>query len=300
MTQSGTYGFDRCVLNIGRTLLSFTAEGLTKGLAFSPSHDDFLITDYAKASITSCDFERLDFLINDVPISRQTTWKEKIAGTEIWELWTNWEGNYVFHNPLQDSYRQVIVERDFSRGRVLGNFSFAPGTKVFPIPQDLEIVIFANWLGTFGDIILHASGISKNGKGYVFAGNSGVGKSTLAAQLANYDGVTILGEDQVILRRINNDFWVFGTPWHENPAMCSSLGVPLEKLYFLERGIGTSVEALPAIECVSRILQTAFIPYYQRSSLEKIVNNLETITRDYEIQVLCYLLGDDLLSLISN
>ena len=99
----------------------------------------------------------------------------------------------------------------------------------------MDVLLFVNWLATFGDFLLHAAGIAYQGKGYVFSGYSGVGKSTLATELAAIPGVTVLGEDQVVVRRQKNRYMVYGTPWHTNPARCAQGGVPLKKIFFLKR-----------------------------------------------------------------
>ena len=114
-----------------------------------------------------------------------------------------------------------------------------------------------------GDVILHASSFLYSGKGYAFVGHSGAGKSTLVRNIACRYPVVVLGEDHVILRRKDTGFWVFGTPWHEDPAMCSPLGAPIDKLFFLDRSQARGVKQLGALEGVTRLMQTARIPYYQ-------------------------------------
>ena len=70
---------------------------------------------------------------------------------------------------------------------------------------------FSNLFATFGDLILHASGFIYEDKGYIFTGHSGAGKSTLIRQFLNRPEFTVMGEDQVVLRFINNNFCLWNT-----------------------------------------------------------------------------------------
>ena len=58
--------------------------------------------------------------------------------------------------------------------------------------------------------LLHACGIIRNGKAYVFFGPSESGKTTVAMFSRKY---TILSDDLVIVRRINNQTRAFGVPF---------------------------------------------------------------------------------------
>jgi len=166
--------------------------------------------------------------------------------------------------------------------------------------KDMDMKLYVNWLARSGDIILHASGVLVDGKGVAFAGNAGAGKSTLASFLLRNYEVKVLGEDQVVLRYINGRFWIFGTPWHENPEMCSPLGAPLEKLFFLDRGLPNGVSEVKAVECTTRILQTAFIPFYRQDLLPGIMDRLGTLSTQVPAFTLSYSLGTDPWPLIES
>jgi len=220
-----------------------------------------------------------------------------ICHNKIWELWTDKEGNFNFTNPNQSLHRQIVINPQFTKGKVYGDFT-NNAKQNYPLPQVLEIVFFVNWLGQFSDLILHASGINFEGRGYVFAGRSGVGKSTLAASLAKETGVTVLGEDQIILRLIDDKFWIFGTPWHQNRSLCSPMGVPLEKIYFLEKNGSQTIRKISRIDGVTRLLQTAFIPYYRPEVVKKLLERLDLLSEHVPMNLLSYELGTNVLSMI--
>jgi hypothetical protein len=120
-----------------------------------------------------------------------------------------------------------------------------------------------------------------------------VGKSTLAAALAADPAVTVLGEDQVILRWLEDRFGIYGTPWHENPLLCSPLGVPLDKVFFLQRTGADGVADCAPADGVARLLQTAFVPYYRPAAVAAILERLALLAERVPFRTLRYRLGSD-------
>jgi hypothetical protein len=222
-----------------------------------------------------------------------------LCRTEFWELWLDENGRYIFVSTRHPPLSWVIIDPDFSNGLVFIDTPKRDKESIYPI-HNLDFRIFTNWLAEFGDLILHAAGIEADGKGYCFAGHFGAGKSTLAASLIDNSSITVLGEDQVILRYLKNKFWIYGTPWHSNPRMCSPNGVPLNKLFFLERNSGQLVEPISTMEGITRILQTAFIPYYRSKVVPFILDRLILLSEKIPFYRFGYRLGSDILQLISQ
>src|SRR5690606_24820608 len=103
-------------------------------------------------------------------MDRETQWDKLIARTQIWELWQKNEQELVFSNPTQSVYRQLIVQKDFSSGQLLGDFEAEP--EALLLPKELEIVFYVNWLGLFGDLLLHAAAVRIGEDGYAFIGQA--------------------------------------------------------------------------------------------------------------------------------
>jgi len=265
-----------------------------------PSHAEFRINQNTEVPKTPVFSDEIILHLVDQDLTRQGSWKSPINRNEIWELWLDEQDRFVFTNPRQDLLRQIIIDQDFSEGLLLGNFREPQVQNDRILPQDLEIVFFVNWLAKYSDVILHAAGFAMDGKGVVFTGPAGVGKSTLAAALEREPSLTILGEDQVLLRYLDGQFWIFGTPWHENPLMCSPVGVPLGQVFFLEKNGRDQIQSISPAAGVTRLLQTAFIPYYRREAVEKILERLVLLSKHIPFNTLSYRLGTDVLSLINQ
>lgn len=223
-------------------------------------------------------------------MDRETQWDKLIARTQIWELWQKNEQELVFSNPAQSVYRQLIVQKDFSSGQLLGDFEFEP--EALLLPKELEIVFYVNWLGLYGDLLLHAAAVRIGEDGYAFIGQAHAGKSTLARVLSEDKSVKVFGEDQVVLRFIEGEFWLFGSPWHFYSSLFAPDGVRLKGLFFLDgKGKKPSLPLNP-LEGLSRLLQTAFVPYYDPAAVEKILTSLTQLSELVPFQSFSFDLGE--------
>ena len=238
--------------------------------------------------------------VRDGPLPSTKGWRSLFHDAETWQLWLDGAGHHIFvasrHSPPR---RQIAVEPAFTAGEVVGEFGAngAKGHAVYPL-QDIDMMLFANWLAGFGDLILHAAGVDYEGEGYAFVGPSGAGKSTLADELVALPSARVLGEDQVVVRCQEGRFAVYGTPWHTNPARCSPGGVPLKKLFFLDRALAHGVEPCGRRAGIERLLQEAFIPYYSRAGVERILDGLPRLAEQVPFYTLGFQVGTDVMSLI--
>ena len=287
-------------LKIADLNLLFEGNGSSNlNLDLSASHHNFILNDKAEVNSTSAFSSTLVLQLQEAELDRHSAWKQLIYSTKIWQLWKDLDDQFIFFNPLQPLLRQVVVDPDFTQGQLLGNFQ-QKNKGIKPLPQGLEIVLFSNWLAKFGDLILHASGFIYEDKAYVFAGDSGVGKSTLAAQFLNDPAFTVIGEDQVILRFKNGRFWVYGTPWHVNAQMCSPNGAPLENFFSLQKDDRNRIDSITAIEGGERLMQTAFIPYYRLDVLQTILDRIALLSENTQFLSLSYQMGMNVWNLINS
>jgi hypothetical protein len=88
-------------------------------------------------------------------------------------------------------------------------------------------------------VVVHAAGVVRAGRGFVFAGPSGAGKTTLGRALGAAPGV-LLADELVVLRLEGDGVVAAGTPFWTGAAA----EAPLAGLFLLERGGRAEVRAL--------------------------------------------------------
>ena len=265
--------------------LEICLDARESGLTFTlpECHQDFILKRAPSGG--------LNLRVRDDICQKRDSWEPVHNASITWQLWRDGSGAFIFVLPeIAPPKRHVRVNPDFNAGEVIGEFSQA--SNPYPL-QNIEIKVFINWLAGFGDLVLHAVGLSLEGRGYCFMGPSGSGKSTLAGALKSIPGVKILGEDNIVLRYIDDRFLIYGTPWHLDRGMCSPAWAPLEKIFFLDRSIPPGESKSDPLQGITSILQTAFIPYYRPETLPKILDRLVTLSTRVPFARAHYELGSD-------
>ncbi len=86
--------------------------------------------------------------------------------------------------------------------------------------HDPQLLRFALWIGFGLEVIalrripIHCSCIVKDGRAYLFLGESGTGKSThTGLWLKHVEGAVLLNDDSPIISAESGEIWVYGSPW---------------------------------------------------------------------------------------
>jgi hypothetical protein len=114
--------------------------------------------------------------------------------------------------------------------------------------------------------MVHACGISLDGRGLLFAGNSTDGKSTIAGLWK--ESARILNDDRIILRRTDEGIRMYGTPWHGDISDVSAGGAELEAVYFLSHGSANLIENESGAGAMSKLLKRSFLPLWSREGMD--------------------------------
>jgi hypothetical protein len=144
------------------------------------------------------------------------------------------------------------------------------------VGPSLELLMITHLARCHG-VILHGCGISSDGRGVVFAGESGAGKSTLSRLWAQKEGIEILSDDRVIVRRQNGSFRLYGTPWHGEEAFAAPGGVELSRIFFIRHGQGNDIRKLSAAGAVREMLKCSFPPLWDAGGMAAALELFHTV-----------------------
>lgn len=114
----------------------------------------------------------------------------------------------------------------------------------------------------FDCILFHGSAVSVDGEGYLFGAPSGTGKSTHSALYRKVFGnrVIMVNDDKPLLRRIDGQFYVFGTPWDGKHHLNQNISVPLKGICFLKQGPINEIRPLSVLEALGASLGQIYRP----------------------------------------
>jgi hypothetical protein len=166
------------------------------------------------------------------------------------------DGRYVLQNRALESGGDIYITHTSPE------LHLPPDPLGHPLNQILMILLLSLDKG----MILHACGIDDRGSGYLFLGNSGDGKSTMA-ELWFDRNVTVLNDDRIVVREKNGAFWMYGTPWHGDFRELSPNGLPIQKIFFLSRGEENEAVLKNGAEAVAMLLTRSFPPLWDSKGM---------------------------------
>lgn len=139
--------------------------------------------------------------------------------------------------------------------------------------------LMALYLPQHNGVMLHASAVRYRGQGYVFAGRSGTGKSTVARLLASI--AEVLSDELVAIRRMPEGWQVFGTPfWGDFARAGANLNAPLQGIYLLQHAKQHHLEKLSRRDALAAILQCSLQFAEGTQVAEWMLNVVSALARD--------------------
>ncbi len=128
-------------------------------------------------------------------------------------------------------------------------------------------LLLVNLLAQGRGVMVHGLGICDRGEGWLFVGRSGAGKSTLANLYKPHQGVTILGDERLVVTQDGGRFWISGTPWPGEGTSVSAATVPLRRIFFLEHGKTNALISDTPVNLFGLFFQQLFLPFWNGEAL---------------------------------
>ena len=149
----------------------------------------------------------------------------------------------MFETDRDPAFSVSVSEEDIDREREKSRRECALEGLLYPdySPEELESTAIhrkiAGKMPDYDALVFHGSAVAVGEKAYLFTAKSGTGKTThTALWLKNVPGSYVVNGDKPILRFMNGQVFVCGTPWMGKEALGCSRVVPLDGLCILSRG----------------------------------------------------------------
>jgi hypothetical protein len=210
------------------------------------------------------------------------------------------EQNYIFDIQFVEGgnrYR-MITDKMFSTATA---YIDTKDRFIGAILSSFLMITFAQSSVLHNTLLIHASVVEKNKKGYAFLGKSGTGKSTHSSLwLRHIEGTDLLNDDNPAIR-IENDgsVYVYGTPWSGKTPCYKNRNIPLKALVRLEqapinrftwkKGVDALITLLPSCSALrwNTLLYTSMCNVLEELIGKVDVGYLECLP-DGEAALLCY------------
>jgi hypothetical protein len=193
-----------------------------------------------------------------------------------------------------EPYKVTTFNDDFTRGTIRCSL-----TKPFdPLEYPLDELLIANLLGRGRGVELHGCGVvAHDGRGHLFVGQSGAGKTTTARMWGDR-AREIVSDDRVIVREDEGRLWMHGTPWHGEAELASASRAPLAGVYLLTQAKENELRALPPAVAVARLFGCTFPPFHNAAAIDFTMSMLERIVSGVPVREFRFTLDRAALELI--
>lgn len=201
--------------------------------------------------------------------------KQVVFNTGVaWQLYQVNE-NWVFNTyPLnQNLYLLGVFPADFRSGDIYTSANGNGSERYyFPLVSPMGELFMMNLLGTGLGILFHAAGVIDHGKGYLFTGHGGAGKTTIAQLWQGIQGVQVVNDNKVIVRKVGGEYRFYGTPWSGEGSAALPDSAPLERVFILKQSDHNYVRPIQPAKAASELFVRGFLPLWDA---EKITFTLE-------------------------
>ena len=197
---------------------------------------------------------------------------------ELYEL----DGQWLMEAaPDMDAPARVylLTDKAFSKAqfRVLGSSRFSVNTVL--------MLMFALSTACLDTLLMHASVTMKDGKGYLFLGKSGTGKSTHSQLwINNIGGCSLLNDDNPALRVVDGVTRVYGTPWSGKTPCYRNLDVPVGAIVDLHQAKKNAIKRQSMVEAYASI----YVSFSGYRFIKSMANGFHATNEKIVSSVPCY------------
>jgi hypothetical protein len=163
-----------------------------------------------------------------------------------------------------------------------------------PLEYPLDGLLLYYLTASHGDIFIHASGVNFFGKGYIFSGISGKGKTTMANIWGKYGG-RIIHDDRLIVRKSAHGFSMHNTPVLETDEPSESV---VNKIFIIEHGNKNRLIPLSGAQAVSNVIANCIQHNWDRKMIFRLMTSVSLLCDSVPVAKLPFIPDDTIIDFI--
>jgi hypothetical protein len=158
------------------------------------------------------------------------------------------------------------------------------GRETDPMEYPLDGLILYYITSIHNSIMIHASGINNAGKGYLFSGISGKGKTTMA-KLWDKSGCMVIHDDRLIIRKTGSEYIMYNTPVYKNDSPRES---KIDRFFLIEHGKKNRIIPVKGAECVSLVMANCIQHNWNREVIDRLLGSVSELCADIPVSKLFF------------
>ena len=144
---------------------------------------------------------------------------------------------------------------------------------VDPLPYPLDGLLLYYLISKKGGMMIHGSGVIANGKGWLFTGRSGRGKTTMA-RIFDSSGDRVIHDDRLILLKEEGGWVMHSTPVYRNDEPRSAR---IEHVWIISHGRSNISVPVSGAEAAAMVLANSIQQNWDRGAAERLAAAAEDL-----------------------
>ena len=127
-------------------------------------------------------------------------------------------------------------------------------------------------------LMVHASVVAHDGGAYMFLGRSGTGKSTHSSLwLKNIENTYLLNDDNPVIRVVDGQVNIYGTPWSGKTPCYKNEVLPLNACVRLSQAPHNNIKKLSALHAYASLMPACSCMRWDRKSTDALHRTVEKV-----------------------
>lgn len=159
---------------------------------------------------------------------------------------------FLFSLPSQPVCCRLYTDKTYSRG--IAWLGGSGSGQLYGLNNSL-MLLYTLASAPHGTLLMHASVVLNGGKGYLFLGRSGTGKSTHSRLwLEHIPGSTLLNDDNPVVRITGGQAVVYGSPWSGKTPCYRNGSAPVGAIVRIRQAAVNRIRRLSPVESYASLL----------------------------------------------
>lgn len=185
--------------------------------------------------------------------------------------------------------REYLCEDSSHADIIISTENFRPDTwekldKIGRVYMESGSLFYRDLL-RFNGMMLHSSAVALENRAYLFSGPCGMGKSTHTRlwQATFGEKTRVFNDDKPALRRLDDRWYAYGTPWCGKDGININMKVPLAGICFLKQATENKIRRLASLEALSLFLPQTLRRFKDSENTALLMQHLDKLIREIPI-----------------
>jgi hypothetical protein len=194
--------------------------------------------------------------------------------------------------------RTLVVPQDIENTDLY--FDDPTGNYCDPFYGPTMELLMVNYLAQDRGVIIHGCGIKQDDRGLLFVGESGAGKTTMAKIWSQESDVEVLSDDRTLVRKKDDHFVMYGTPWHGEGKFGSPGSAKLDQIFFIQHAKENSILKSNNARSVTQFLKCSFPPLWDVQGMEYSMDVFSDLAAAIHCRMLSFKPDSSIIGFVDN